>query len=325
MTMNEGNSNPVEAFLTGPILVPLDGSEVADGILPYVSQLAEKGNLSLVLLTAIDPDDLDYPSWVLVQPISSPGEDREISRDEYEERARNQALAALREREASLQGAGIATKTIVSLGKPAEVISRVADEEGCGLIAMSTHGRNAIARGILGSVTDRVIHSASTPVLALTPEKAQEYRSREGASLRTIVVPLDGSELAERALPYAEKLARLMSMRILLTRAVRFELPYHHDFGSQLPHVTEEVVKDANQYLGRVANRLERRGLRVTTKVMQGTPAQALLQLAHDTPQSLIAITTNARSGLSRWMMGSVAEALVRGAGEPVLVIRPRT
>lgn len=68
---------------------------------------------------------------------------------------------------------------------------------------MSTHGRNVIGRGILGSVTDKVAHSADVPVLTITPEKTRAYHGKEGIILSRVILPLDGSELAEQALPYA--------------------------------------------------------------------------------------------------------------------------
>ena len=133
---------------------------------------------------------------------------------------------------------------------------------------------------------------------------------------------MDGSDLAERALPYAEQLASVLSLGILLARVVRFERPHYTDTGIELPDLTEQLVDEASEYVKRVSKEVGGRGLKVETKVLRGAPAPVLLDLAHKTPQSFIAMTTHARSGLSRWMMGSVSEALVRGSGEPVLLIR---
>ena len=223
---------------------------------------------------------------------------------------------------AGLEDEDITAEVRATVGRPAEETLRVADEEGCGMIAMSTHGRNAITRGILGSVTDRVLHASDAPILTIAPERARKYQE-DKASLETLVVPLVGSELAERALPYAEKLAGLLSLKILLARVVRFERPHYTVSGVELPDLTEQLVHEASEYLEGISKEVGSRGLKVETKVLRGAPAPVLLDLAHQTPQSCIAMTTHARSGLSRWMMGSVAEALVRGSGEPVLLIRP--
>ena len=223
---------------------------------------------------------------------------------------------------AGLEDEDITAEVRATVGRPAEEILRVADEEGCGMIAMSTHGRNAITRGILGSVTDKVLHASDAPILTIAPERARKYQE-DKASLETLVVPLVGSELAERALPYAEKLAGLLSLKILLARVVRFERPHYTVSGVELPDLTEQLVHEASEYLEGISKEVGSRGLKVETKVLRRAPAPVLLDLAHQTPQSCIAMTTHARSGLSRWMMGSVAEALVRGSGEPVLLIRP--
>ena len=321
MTMQQGIEEPVAAFLSQPILVPLDGSDVADGIVPYISQIAKMGNAPLVLLTVVDVDALDYPSWVSTLPPTSGMEAGHIHKHRFEENARVHAYDKLKKMAADLENGDITAEVRATVGRPAEEILRVAEEEGCGLIAMSTHGRNAITRGILGSVTDKVLHASDAPVLTIAPERARKYQEDE-ASLETVIVPLDGSEFAERALPYAEKLASQLSLGILLARVVRFERPHYADSGVELPDLTEQLVDEAVVYLERVSQEVGSRGLKVETKVLRGAPAPVLLDLAHQTPQSFIAMTTHARSGLSRWMMGSVAEALVRGSGEMVLLVR---
>lgn len=321
MTMNQVIEGPVATFLSQPILVPLDGSDVADGIVPYVSQIAKTGNVPLVLLTVVDVDALDYPNWVSTLSETSAMEVGNAHKHQFEENARIHAYDNLKRMAADLKNEDITAEVRATVGRPADEILRVADEEGCGLIAMSTHGRNAITRGILGSVTDMTLHASDTPILTIAPERARKYQEDE-ASLETVIVPLDGSELAERALPYAEKLAGLLSLEILLARVVRFERPHYADSGVELPDLTEQLVHEASEYLERVSKEMGSRGLKVETRVLRGAPAPVLLDLAHKTSQSFIAMTTHARSGLSRWMMGSVAEALVRGSGEPVLLIR---
>ena len=327
MPVNDVVDDGAVNILSQPILVPLDGSDVAAGILPYVLQIAGKANTPLVLHTAVDPDAIDYPASAMVAAVpTSAGESMVIYRAQFEESSRVHAQDALHRVAARLKDDGIEAKAIATIGGPAEEILRVAEEEGCGLIAMSTHGRNPVGRSILGSVTDRVIHASNVPVLAVTPERAKKYRE-EGAPLTTIVVPLDGSELAQRALPYVERLARILSMEVLLARAVRTEHPTYTDteLGIRVPDFTEEVNREASEYLEQVAEHLRDKGLTVRSQLLMGSAARALLNLAHETPQNLIAMTTHGRTGLSRWMMGSVASTLVRRSGSPVLVIRPQS
>ncbi len=161
------------------VLVPLDGSRVAEGILPYVSQIARRLHLPVVLLSVVDPGDLFVPqpeprggAWmenvggikgpVIVREALSPEKPpttphgmeppytaQLFERVELEVKGRLQPLVN------RLVQDGVAAQPAVSFGHPAEEILRVAEEQGCDLIAMSTRGRNMLARGILGSVTDR--------------------------------------------------------------------------------------------------------------------------------------------------------------------------
>ena len=325
MTMNENSQEAGLRYLSGPILVPLDGTEVSEGILPWVSGIAKKANAPLILLTVVDPHGIEYPSALSLPSQSSHGEDLTLYRDQIEENSRSHALDALNAMATRLRDSGVSAEAEATLGNPAEQILRVSEEKGCGLIAMSTHGRNLVGRSIMGSVTDKVLHASSVPVLAVAPERAKMYHE-EGATLTTIVAPLDGSELAERALPYVEDLACALPLEVLLVRVVRIEHPsyYYTESAIRLPDFTEDIVREAERYLAGVSRTLRDKGLTVRHLVLRGAPAPALLNLAHETPRNLIAMTTHGRSGLSRWMMGSVAEALIRGSGDPVLVVRPR-
>lgn len=325
MTLNETSRETALKCLSGPILVPLDGSNVSEGILPWVSRIAKKADAPLVLLMVADPDEVEYPSGALPSSQSSIGVDWTAYRGQIEESSRVRALEAVTAMAARMRDDGITAKPRATLGNPAGEILSVAEEEGCSLIAMSTHGRTLIGRNILGSVTDRVLHSSSVPVLAVTPERAKIYGG-EGPALTTIMAPLDGSELAEQSLPHVEELARVLSLEVLLVRVVMLEYPYylHTESGYMLPDFTEEMVREAASYLERVSKTFKDKGLTVRRRVLRGSAAPALLNLARETPGELIAMTTHGRSGLSRWMMGSVTEAMIRGSGDPVLVVRPK-
>ena len=315
MATNDQNGETTVNMLSQPILVPLDGTDLAKEILPYVSQLAMKGNTPLVLLTVVDTDDIEYPT-------GSTGEREPVHRYQIEEAVRLQALGQLNEMLAGLHTEGVQAEARTATGSPASEIVQAAADAGCGLIAMSTRGRNAIGRGILGSVTDKVLHSSGVPVMTFTPSATND-REEDATTLSTVVLPLDGSELAEAALPYAEGLARVLSLDILLVRVVRTGYPFSFpEMAATLPDTTEVVVREATAYISGVAQDLRNKGLSVRTQVLRGAPAIALLELAQATPQNLIVMTSHGRSGLSRWMLGSVAEALVRGSGDPVLIVQ---
>ena len=306
-------------YLSGPILVPMDGTEFSEGILPWVARIAGQADARLMLLTAVDPSGNEYPP-----AGTSTQQERGTFRNQIEANLVTHAQSALQALVEQLRLRGVGADGRATLGNPTEEIVRASEDEGCGLIAMSTHGRNLIGRSILGSVTDRVLHSARVPVLTVSPDHARMYEE-EGTTLDTVVVPLDGSELAEMALPYAEELATVLSLEMLLVRVVRTDNTAfsYGELAGRMTDLTSGLVSEAARYLETVSNPIRNRGLSVRHRVLRGAPAASLLDLAQETPRNIIAMTTHGRTGLTRWMMGSVAEALIRGSGNPVLVIRP--
>ena len=306
----------------GKILVPLDGSDVAGGILPYVSQLARTAEIPILLHTVIDQRSLTVPEVAMGFELAPA-----INVQEIEESMKARAEENLNSMVQRLSDDGVEVSGTTTVGDPSEEIIKVAAAAGCGLIAMSTHGRNPLARGILGSVTDRVLHASSVPVLTITPDKAKEHLESAGAATTRILAPLDGSEFSARSLPYVEGLARAMSRdgstEVLLARVVPLQHPAYSvlESGAVLPDFTEQLTQEAREYLERTANKLRNKGLDVQSHVLMGSPASALVDFARRTPQSIVVMTSRGRSGLTRWVLGSVAEALIRASGDPVLVI----
>jgi nucleotide-binding universal stress UspA family protein len=146
---------------------------------------------------------------------------------------------------------------------------------------------------------------------------------------RKILVPLDGSELAEKVLPHAEAIARCMGAEIILFRnpvyayetTATIASPYRRA-PLPLPDEREEALKEATAYLNKVKFGLSMRGFHVSTVVKEGAPAEAIILFAREAGVDLIAMSTHGRTGLSRVVFGSVAEEVLRGAGKPVLLIR---
>jgi len=328
------------------VLVPLDGSKVAEGILPYISQIARRLRLPMVLLSVVDPGDLVIPqpeprggTWMenvggikgpvimrqALSPEKPPVTTHEMEppyaaqffeRTELKVRKRMQPLVD------SLAKDGVAAQLAVSFGHPAEEILRVAEAKGCDLIAMSTRGRNVLARGILGSVTDKVIHASPVPVLTISPSRAKDYWKADEVISRALV-PLDGSPLAESVLPYVEYLAKGLGLKVLLTRVVPTYGAYAAVGTALSREAQDQAMSVASQYLDGVARRLQAQGLEVEQVPLKGAPAREILQLARRTPQDIIILATHGYSGLRRWVLGSVTEAVVRASGDPVLVLPP--
>lgn len=294
------------------ILVPVDGSPAARGALDYALQLPAS---QLTLLHAI-PDDLFLPGiYPVAEVISEPEVAGEL-----------EALAS------SLRTGGRAIAVDVRTGDPAEAIIAAGTEHD--LIVMGTRGRGAASRLLFGSVADRVSRHASTPTLMIRPpgdDAAVPAPAR-------IVAPLDGSERAERALPMAAGLARALGLPLHLLRVVdvdsiraTIQAAREADtIGETVPagddaaweHARRKTVDAAAAYLGAVAAPLAATGVKTMPGVLEGSAAFVLLwNIAAD---DLVVMTSHGRSGFRRWLLGSVAEKLVREAKGPVLLVPTR-
>lgn len=139
---------------------------------------------------------------------------------------------------------------------------------------------------------------------------------------KRILVILDGSELAEAALPHAREMARRYSAQLVLLRAVQ-PLPLHPEapYGS-IARVDDQTLDLAQGYLEGVAKGLQETGIDIGIEVRRGVPYAEIVDYADQNDIDLIVMTTRGRSGFTRWLMGSVADRVVRGANVPVLLVR---
>jgi len=288
------------------ILVPLDGSPFAEQALPWALSIARRAGACLdlvrghVLYAFKDP----AYSWGPYDPAM----DAEAARQEHlylEGAARRLSAAAL---------VPISAAVVASVpGLEAEGILGRARAAGADLIVMSTHGRGPLSRLALGSVADQVVRRAFLPVLLVRPREPAPGPFAEPAA-ESVLIPLDGSALAERALEPAADLAGLLGARCDLVRVVA---P-----GGGPEQAAEEG--EARSYLGRVAGRLGQRGLEAQTRVLAARqPAEAILLAARAWGSGLIALATHGRGGIRRALLGSVADQVLRAAPCPLLVYRP--
>jgi nucleotide-binding universal stress UspA family protein len=280
---------PVEATMNRHILVPLDGSEAAEAALARAQALAYLAPSTLYLLQAALPEEED-------------------TADRY--------LELVAER---LRGEGLVVEPLTVPGEPAEMIVWEAAHRRVDAIVMATHGRTGRGPGVLGRVADRVLHRTTCPVL-LVP-------GHQGALdpwPRRILVPLDGSELAENALVHARALAGAGG-EVLLYQAVAPAVPIDAPMAEALAAADgpEAVLADAIHYLNTVAATLHAAGYAVRTAAELGPPVEGIVSYAHRERVDLIVVSSHGRSGVARWLLGSVAGELVRLGPAPLLVVRP--
>ena len=142
-----------------------------------------------------------------------------------------------------------------------------------------------------------------------------------------ILVPLDGSELAEGAIPYAQEIAQRSDANLFLLQVMQpVNIPtYYLQAYDVIQEAHEEVNKSAENYLNTMAKTLEDDSLKVQTEVIRGIPQKEILAYIDRNKIDLIVLTARGQSGITRWLIGSIANKILKGARIPVLLIRPST
>jgi len=154
----------------------------------------------------------------------------------------------------------------------------------------------------------------------------EEGTADGSAAMRSIIVPLDGSELAESVLSTVVAVAKMLDLEVVLCRV--YELPASAYYGAEdyLPNydaLKAQVQDEARSYLEQKVEVLKAMGLaKVSSVVLEGSGADEIIRFAQTHPDSLVAMCTHGRSGVKRWVLGSVTEKVVRHSGDPVLVVR---
>lgn len=296
------------------ILVPLDGSELAEQVLPHVALLAEGLGARVQLVRIFDhvPPSLADPAHRLYL-------------DQVALSYRNEAKDSLEKAAASLEAKGVSVDIEVheaddASGVASYVVS-AAESKPDTLTAMTTHGRSGLGRWLLGSISDKVLHAIKSPLFLVRSRKESEFSA--DVKLETVILPLDGSPLAEQTIPHAAPIAAKLGLNVILISVT--PPTYQAVFGD--PAIIREPAGEpdprAAGYLADVAERLRKEGVaNVQERPLYGPPAEVILDVARETPNSFVAMTTHGRTGVGRWLLGSVADRAVRYSGGPVLLNR---
>jgi nucleotide-binding universal stress UspA family protein len=273
------------------ILVSLDGSERAAAVLPHVRAFAATFQARVRLLGVVEHG--------------------------VERGTQQQQLTAWAQR---LQGWGIEAATQQRSGEPADVIVSTAEELQVDLLALTTRGRGGLQRLLLGSVADAILKRSTRPMLVVTPPSSGEHGAE--IDLHRILLPLDGSSLAERALPLAALVASRFRAELNLVRVRGYGSVWPQ--GSVLEHeesAEQELALEAQAYLEQAQRGLPS-GISSELVVLRGDPRTALVEFVERDHSDLVVMTTRGQSGLRRLVIGSVADAVVR-SGVPTLLLPP--
>lgn len=296
--------------MLGRILVPVDGSPFAEHALPHAIGVAQRENAELHILLAhhvtlgIDAGWMPQPE-LFAQGIFE-------SEEHY--------LARLRDR---LAAAGLHRIYLHHKdGDPAELVARFADEHEIDLIVMSTHGRGGLQRAYLGSVADAVVRRVHKPVLLVRPEGSEREPLMQHTEVRRILVAVDGSVVAEKALAVALDAAAAEGAHCTVLQVVVPPI-FISSYVPDTARVTREEMDTASRRAREYLAELERKVPDVddVRVVEHQQPAVAILKAAEEIGADMIAIGTRGLGKVARFFIGSVADKVVRGAHVPVLVV----
>jgi nucleotide-binding universal stress UspA family protein len=300
------------------VLAPVDGSTRALHAVPWAAKLA--GPDGTVVLLRVVPPQPDYAESL----FSLVGAEERVR--EIQDAWTRTAKADMDEAEALLSGSGVTVEQVVAEGEPDEEIVAAAARRGVQMIAMASHGRGAVGRAIFGSVADRVARTAPVPVLILRPPDEDVVPS---VAVSRIVVPLDGSEIAARALPVASELAEHLAAPVHVIRAVdaALSLPMASGVFGAGPvvdanvtdQIWEEAEAEARSTVTAAVSQLQSEGVDASGGIVIGSPFFAISEAIE--PGDLLTLTSHGRGGVRRWLLGSVAEKLVREAKAPVMLV----
>lgn len=292
------------------ILVPVDGSEISEQAIPYAIQCASTDAAVYLLRVIPDPEEI---SGLWGGVVATEAEVDQMS----EEEARDDLNRALTRFAATAN-----VHTEIVHGDPAGQIIQAGLRHTVDLMVIASHGRGAIGRWTFGSVADRVARESPVPVMIVCPTAGEPAPAKIGR----IVVPIDGSELASHALPVATTLARQLAAPVHLVRVISPATALYPTIALSAPlsddsyqTILNNERTAAEQQLGAVAMALLDAGVKATFQIIVGPTVEGI-ELAL-IPGDLVVLTSHGRGGIRRWLLGSVAERLIRDGKVPVVLV----
>jgi nucleotide-binding universal stress UspA family protein len=292
------------------MLIPLDGSNTAEKVLPYARYLAGKLMIPVQLLAVVD----------IAEMATQLSGDKARFLDTMIEYGIRSSENYLKEVAKTFPGAEV--KWTVEKGRAKEVIIEKGKTDTGMLITMATHGRSGLNRFLLGSIAEKVLRGSANPLLLV--RATHDAKSEGEAALESIIAPLDGSELAESVLPMVAGLAKKLDLEVVLFRAYRVpHAPYANDknYSELIASLRDEVA----EYLEKKTAEVKKLGVnKVKYASKEGIASDEIIALGRQTPDNLIAMCSHGRTGMERWVVGSVTETVVRHSNGPVLVVRAR-
>ena len=296
------------------ILVPLDGSAFGEHALPLALGIARQAGATVRLVHICATP---APRRFRASHTLAPAADRE-----HAEPYLAQLAGVLEERWE------VPIRSAVLDGPPAPTLRAEAIAQRADLVVMTTHGYGPLSRAWLGSVAQELVRTLPMPVLLTRPhgEPVDLLEAVDPLPFARILLPLDGSPLAEQVLPHALALGSLCDAEYTVAQALNPpSLGYAP--AATVAGLSQQILDEwmglAHEYLAQVAVRLRSQGAPTTARVVLGAPAPAIIDYAGSHAIDLIAMATHGRGGATRLLLGSVADRVLQMAGVPVLLFHP--
>ena len=294
------------------ILLPLDGSEIAEMVLPYGEELARRLGAEVILFHIRGPEH------------------------QQDQRMHQMYLDRLAEtverniRKGRPKGTKVKVTTKIEAGEPTENICNLVEKNNIELVIMTAVSASGLKVGkMLGSVTDHVCRTVPIPVMLIRPQSIHRVEGKKRL-INRILLPLDGSDLSKLALPIGEELADKLKVSITLFQMSHVIIPYATDSMGNIPPIyylelSESEEKRVRAEIIALEKELRGKGLSVTHNVISGTDAaDGIIEASKKVDADLVVMATHGRSGLRRWVFGNVAEKVLRHGETPLLLVHAR-
>jgi nucleotide-binding universal stress UspA family protein len=274
------------------IVVPLDGSKLAEVALPYAEELGAKMGSDIVLLTVLESEEPP----------------------EYEKRHRYikkiEELTKYHTHKYLDNGNCKDIEVISSIrtGNPVQGITEYTLLKAFPLVVMASHGRSGISRWTVGSVADKVVRFSSFQPVMLIRARQSHSDIREKRILKKALVPLDGSIVSEAVIPHIAEIARSLQMELTLLQVA--------------PKTNHTDMVNTEAYLQSVCEELKAEGVNADYKVSTGAVAETIIDMADDLAFDLVAMSTRGMNRNDLFSLGSVAQKVFLGGNTPLLLIK---
>ena len=282
------------------ILIPLDGSKTAETVLPYIKYLASQ-----------------FDSKIEVLGVGIGNKNRRVNRllNEYIDNTVS-----------NLNAEKIETEAVVIYGSAADKILNYSKQNDIDLIIMATHGRSGVKRWWMGSVAEKIISQSITPILLIPSKKKKVTQTKKITSIDRILIPLDGSNIGQAALDHIELIARETGAAINLIQVISTSGSMEASLlgNANWDSFFKAMRETASDYLESLVEELKGHGISAKYHILIGNPAAEIIEYARKNKADLIAMSTHGRTGLARWVLGSVADKVLHGAGMPMWLVRPQ-